>query len=491
MGPEVEVGFFGKLPALGDFVARRVPDRLVDTWDRWLQGALLASRERLGEQWLDAYLTAPMWRFWAQGGLLDDAPYAGILFPSVDRVGRSYPFTVFARLPPTAVGLVVAVRCTDWFERVEDLVLAQFDEEGRSLEEFEANLLALAPRLVAGLQTVSFPHAATAFPAALEPSSGHWHVPLGGRVEVAPAALAWLDRIIDRSVAAPVYWWTSGSARVRPSWLITRGLPEPQAFGALLSGAWHDWPWASCELPEAGEPSGSASFHLESAGSTHRGNVRTQNQDAYVCRPEIGLWAVADGMGGHDQGHVASQMASDALAAVPNQAGLVQLMHAARHALVEVNEYLFGLSLRPVNPLLSGTTVVVLLVRGQSGVALWAGDSRLYRLRDGRLEQLTVDHAEQESAGGPGLPGSNVITRAVGGKQELELDHVSFDVRLGDRFLLCSDGLYRELGERELCGLLESGDAITTVTALERRVLQGQAADNVTVVVVDVQPGAD
>jgi serine/threonine protein phosphatase PrpC len=133
---------------------------------------------------------------------------------------------------------------------------------------------------------------------------------------------------------------------------------------------------------------------------------------------------------------------------------------------------------------------VVLVVRAKVGVCLWAGDSRLYRLRHGVLEQLTVDHSEANGPDGEASGSSNVITRAVGGRSELELDQVSFNVQLGDRFLLCSDGLYREASDDDIAEVLESGDAMSVVQALLAHTLRGRAADNVTAVVVDAQPGA-
>jgi serine/threonine protein phosphatase PrpC len=138
-----------------------------------------------------------------------------------------------------------------------------------------------------------------------------------------------------------------------------------------------------------------------------------------------------------------------------------------------------------------GTTVVVLLVREGTGLCMWAGDSRLYRLRDGRLEQLTVDHSEANAPDGdPMLGSSNVITRALGGLEELELDQLTFDVRAGDRFLLCSDGLYRDATAADLQARLAGGDAAARVAELLERTLQGEASDNVTVIVVDAQGGA-
>jgi protein phosphatase len=193
-------------------------------------------------------------------------------------------------------------------------------------------------------------------------------------------------------------------------------------------------------------------------------------------------------MGGHAEGHIASQMVRDALAALEPEASLARGVDAVGAALSRVNDYLYSLSLRPVKPVVSGTTVVVLLVSGAKGVCLWAGDSRLYRLRSGSLEQLTDDHAEAAAEDTDSGAGSNVITRAVGGHARLELDHASFDVRPGDRFLLCSDGLYRELSAGDLREILESGDAISTVDELTNRTLLGEAADNVTAVIVDAQP---
>ena len=492
MGTDVTVGFYGKLPSLGDFVGRRVPDRIIERWDAWLQESMASSRAALGERWLDLYLTAPMWRFFAHRGVLAEQPVAGVVFPSVDRVGRYFPLTVFATLPDDAVGLVVAERCANWFERVEDLVLAQLDDESRDVEDLATALAESSSRLVTDLEAVATRPWSRGFPNAGAEQIHCLHVPLGERLDMAPAALAWLDQMVVGATGAPVFWWSSGSNLVRPCWLVTRGLPEPSAFGSMLTGDWHDWPWASCEPADASAVAANVPLHMESAGATHPGKLRGENQDAYVAAPECGLWAVADGMGGHAEGHVASQMVRDALAAIGPQASLAAGVSAVTAALADVNDYLHSMSLRRINPVVSGTTVVVLLTRGTRGVCLWAGDSRLYRLRDDALEQLSVDHSEEEEgAGDAGMPRRpNVITRAIGGREGLELEQLGLDVRLGDRLLLCSDGLYRELSLEQIGGLLRSGDAISTVETLIRQVLRGEAADNVTVVVVDAQPSA-
>jgi type VI secretion system protein ImpM len=492
MSTDVAVGFYGKLPSLGDFVGRRVPEHVVERWDHWLQESVAASRTSLGERWLDLYLTAPMWRFFANRGVLDRQPVAGVVFPSVDRVGRYFPVTVFATLPDDAVGLVVADRCARWFERVEDLVLAQLDDESRDVDGFEEALAATETLFLTDLGTVAAHPWSRGFPEIGGDRLDLLHVPLGDRLDVGPAALTWLDQMVARSMGDAVFWWSSGSNSVRPSWLVTRGLPQPAAFGSMLTGDWQDWPWTSCETSGEAAAAPGAVLHLESAGSTHAGKVRSENQDAYVAQPECGLWVVADGMGGHSEGHVASGMVCDALAAIGPQPSLAVAVKAVREALAHVNGYLYSMSRREVRPVVSGSTVVALLVQGARGACLWAGDSRLYRLRDDVLEQLSMDHSEEVE--GPAVAGMsprpNVITRAIGGCDGLEVEHLGFDVRVGDRLLLCSDGLYREMSTAQIAELLRSGDAISTVETLLQHVLRGEAADNVTVVVVDAQPAS-
>ncbi len=491
MNGEVAVGFFGKLPVLGDFVGRGVAPAIIDRWDGWLQEAIATSRASLGERWLDLYLTAPMWRFHAHAGVLGDSSVAGIVFPSVDRVGRYFPLTVFATLPAGAVGLVVADRCASWFERVEDLVLAQLDDDSREVDDFAAALTETALRLATDLGIVAEQPWNRGFPDVSSAELSSLHVPLGSRLDVGPAALSWLEHLIVRQTATPVMWWSSGSNSVRPCWLVTQGLPEPGAFGAMLTGNWQEWPWSSCALPEATATAASLSLHLESAGSTHPGRQRQENQDAFLANPESRIWVVADGMGGHSDGRVASGMVRDALGAIGPQANLAAGVSTVKAALGEVNSYLHSMSLRQVDPVVSGTTVVAVLMDGAHGVCLWSGDSRLYRLRGEELKQLSVDHSDdEEKIDANGLVRrSNVITRAIGGRDDLELEQLSFDVRVGDRLLLCSDGLYRELSDEKIRELLSSGDAIATVDSMIKQVLRGDAADNVTVVVIDAQPG--
>ena len=199
-------------------------------------------------------------------------------------------------------------------------------------------------------------------------------------------------------------------------------------------------------------------FHpaFSSAAATHVGRVRTSNQDAFVEASGAGLWAVADGMGGYRDGDVAARMVCDALSALDPALGFEDAVDAVREAMSGVNARLYAASIRPVNPIMSGSTVAILLARRTSVAALWAGDSRVYRLRQHKLVQVTTDHTwASELNLQPAMDeADHAITRAVGGEATLLLDVRRDRALIGDRYLLCSDGLTRELGAAQIASIL-------------------------------------
>jgi protein phosphatase len=233
-------------------------------------------------------------------------------------------------------------------------------------------------------------------------------------------------------------------------------------------------------------------LHWDSASRTHVGTVRKLNEDAVLERAEGGIWVVADGMGGHAAGDLASASVVDALAAIQRPVSLGSLVGEVRQRLQDVNRALSE-EARQRGQEVIGTTVVVLMLFDGHGVALWAGDSRAYRYREGQLTLLTRDHSQVEELVSRGLlsreqaehhPGSNIITRAIGVSDHVELDSQMFELAPGDSYLLCSDGLYRELGEGEIGVCLALDDARLACEALIERALVGGARDNVSVVVV-------
>jgi serine/threonine protein phosphatase PrpC len=230
-------------------------------------------------------------------------------------------------------------------------------------------------------------------------------------------------------------------------------------------------------------------FTWRSASATSKGNVRGHNEDALLDRPDIGLWVVADGMGGHNAGDVASSMIVQSLTHIARQASPSAQLDEVEDRLRHVNEQLYRTSLDNQAGM-SGSTIVALLAFERHCLSIWAGDSRVYRSRDGALEQITHDHSEAQELrdGGHGeLPeamASNVITRAVGGSQELFLDIELRELRNHDRYLLCSDGLYKELSDADMAHHLTGNDPEGACKALMKQALSGACSDNVSAVVV-------
>jgi serine/threonine protein phosphatase PrpC len=230
-------------------------------------------------------------------------------------------------------------------------------------------------------------------------------------------------------------------------------------------------------------------FSWRSAAATSKGNVRGHNEDAVLDRPDLGLWVVADGMGGHNAGDVASSMIVQALAGFVQQASPSARLEEVEDRLRKVNNDLYRTSLDNQAGM-SGSTIVALLALERHCLSIWAGDSRVYRSREGSLEQITRDHSEAQElldGGGPELPevmASNVITRAVGGSPELFLDIELRELRTHDRYLLCSDGLYRELSDADMAHHLTGNDPEGACKALMKQALSGPCSDNVSAIVV-------
>lgn len=227
---------------------------------------------------------------------------------------------------------------------------------------------------------------------------------------------------------------------------------------------------------------------------TDTGVRRKHNEDAIMAAPATGLWAVADGMGGHEAGDLASGMIVEALSALPRSDNFSLFVDAVEQALQDVNSRIRAHADQAFEGRMMGSTVVALLLADGYGACVWAGDSRLYRWRDQQLEQLSRDHSQVQRLLDAGViseeeadshPNANVITRAVGGAVELVVDVVMLDVLPGDRFLLCSDGLYNELDRNALALGLQQPDVETAAQNLLQAALQAGARDNVSVIVVE------
>ena len=233
-------------------------------------------------------------------------------------------------------------------------------------------------------------------------------------------------------------------------------------------------------------------FRWVSAARSDVGRVREHNEDACLQQPEHACWAVADGMGGHAVGDLASGLIVDALSRLSAPDTIARYLADARKRLLTVNQRLRQEAARRQVSVI-GSTVVALFACDSYCGYLWAGDSRLYLYRDGHLRQLTRDHSQIEELKALGLlteeeavnhPAQHVITRAVGATDQLEFDTNTLAVADGDMFLLCSDGLSNELSAQQMQAALIAADCDAACEALIAAALTRGGRDNITAVVV-------
>lgn len=237
------------------------------------------------------------------------------------------------------------------------------------------------------------------------------------------------------------------------------------------------------------------------ATQTHVGKVRTVNEDSLLVVKEFPLLAVADGMGGHRAGEVASRMIVDELAALELDQQLERAREQTEQSLLDINQQIIEFGQRELEGVTAGSTIVTLLAQNFKAVCLWAGDSRLYRLRNNSLEQITEDHsyvAEMVRDGllnpedAKGHPSANMITRAIGVMPSVSLDVKAFDIYPGDIYLLCSDGLYNEIDDEEIQQVLVSNDVYRSSVQLLNMCLERAARDNITFIIGHVtSPSSD
>jgi protein phosphatase/serine/threonine-protein phosphatase Stp1 len=237
---------------------------------------------------------------------------------------------------------------------------------------------------------------------------------------------------------------------------------------------------------------------FRSWAATHPGTADRLNEDAYVNRPDLGLWAVADGAGGHEAGEVASAEVARLLQTIDVGLSGGEMLAAVRSRLEDAHAHLRAQALQLGEGAMVATTVVVVLARDDHFACLWVGDSRAYLLRGRTLTRITRDHTLVQTLLDSGAiteaeaiehPQANVITRAVGdGTDALELDKRTGQLMVGDRLLLCSDGLSKTVPEERLAELL-AGDRETGAERLIMAALAAYAIDNVTVVTIDFGRG--
>ena len=236
-----------------------------------------------------------------------------------------------------------------------------------------------------------------------------------------------------------------------------------------------------------------SNFSWHSSAKSDVGNIRSLNEDSYIERPDIQLWAVADGMGGHHGGEIASQMIIESLNNIGGEYNsLSEFVDSVEDALISTNTSLRQLSQEQYSSRTIGSTVACLLAYNGYIAYIWAGDSRVYRIRNNELIQLTSDHSEVQRLVDEGLldpsmaeshPSANVVTKAIGGQDDMTLQVGLDEIRTDDIYLVCSDGLYRDIPNAELQSFFGSNDTDASCESLINTALSRTGADNLTAIV--------
>ena len=246
-------------------------------------------------------------------------------------------------------------------------------------------------------------------------------------------------------------------------------------------------------------------FRIESEGATDPGKVRALNEDSYLVKPEVGLWVVADGMGGHDAGDFASQTLVEELNGIEEAPSAPALLSAIEEGVISANRTLRKAAEERGPGSVIGCTLAALVIYEDAYACVWSGDSRVYRVRYNKIEQISRDHTEAQELVDRGTiteeeaktwPRKNVITRAIGVFDEPELEMVQGRVEHGDIFVICSDGLTEHVEDHEIERFALRRPIGRAVDSMISTTLDRGAKDNVTVIqitcsgVTALQPGA-
>ncbi len=232
-------GYYGKTPATGDFIKYNLPRAFIEPWDDWLQASVSYSQKHMSDDWLDAYLTCPIYRFVLTPGICGENGWQGVVMPSVDRVGRYFPMTICCILDSAKNPFQHILQENEWFSQAESLILSVL-EDGFSTDTLN--------RSMPTLDTLSLP---------IDSSSDSLHDFTAGSNEslvireplpeddtsVQSLYPDLLNSILLESGFAYSLWRTNGSEKVTPSLLLAQGLPPVRSMGALLDGNWSHWGW--------------------------------------------------------------------------------------------------------------------------------------------------------------------------------------------------------------------------------------------------------
>jgi len=227
-----QVGVYGKLPGYGDFIHRSLPTPFINEIDSWLQLYVASSHEKLGDSWLDIYLTSPIWRFVLSAGVIDEQHWAGIMLPSVDQVGRYYPLVMAIPVDARCNPYEFISSNSAWFEQIEDCALLALDAQV-SVEQLVEMANEVAPNV--GLNYLK---------TGQQMSGEIMQINMQFAEELPTSVYAnLLDSLMVKTMNSYSVWTTTGSENIAPCLFMARGMPNAQNIPAMMDGHWAHWGW--------------------------------------------------------------------------------------------------------------------------------------------------------------------------------------------------------------------------------------------------------
>lgn len=238
---EEHCGLFGKVPQQGDFISYHLNDGFTEYWHTWLQSSISVSREQLGDDWLDYYLTSPVWNFAISAGVCSELPVAGVIIPSMDEVGRYFPLTLAHAGNHRLWDAYLNGKA--WYKSAEHVVLSALDEN----TGFTALIESLETLEVPALQNLPAYQTQTS----ITGMDKSYVIPMPADSDPGETVMGLLDKTYQRTLGNYSLWWTTGSEDIDPCLLVSADLPGAGQFAAMLDGDWNQWGWSSEQVTQA------------------------------------------------------------------------------------------------------------------------------------------------------------------------------------------------------------------------------------------------
>ena len=442
------IGFFGKLPTHGDFVSSAIGLRLQGELDQWVRSGLIALEAALGSDWRQLFHATAAWRFVTGKGVWAPAAIAGVLLPSRDRVGRSFPLIIAAQLQRFSGQLRDLCEDDSWFTAAEALA------ETSSKPDFEMG------RFVEGIKRLRPPFTDKQSSASRSPTTGN---------NPAPASL----------------WWRISPGSRQGKGFRTMAAPTAQDFVKLITAEAPTLPAAAAPPVRSVTPAPIETpqmtaitrpdFAIAHSHASHAGTRLSLNADAVLVSAAPNIFAIADGVGEGIGAIEAARIATGILAGIPQCNALQALVQAIKGKLSHAHAILRAKGAPAEREPPVASIVTAALADGEFA-AIWAGDARCYLLRDGMMRLLTHDHID--------IGIRRTLGRGLGLKDQFVSETVADQFQRGDRLLLASGPLSRTLTDRVIAEILIETPLEQAAEALIQEALIANCRENVSAIVI-------